>query len=222
MYPVLRLVMRLLAHIFLFRSVHVEGLENVPRRGPVLVLGNHIATVDPPLTGALIRRLDVYYMAKSESFKPRVAWLFRAYHAFPVVRHSPDRTALKHALRLLAEGHVLLVYPEGSRSEDARLRRAYAGAGFIARHSRVPLVPVAIWGSEKALPKGARWPHHAEVHIRYGAPFQLPERNPDGTLMSHQQTADHMLGRVAAMLPERYRGIYGPGGDLDPARVSAA
>jgi 1-acyl-sn-glycerol-3-phosphate acyltransferase len=222
MYPFLRLVMRTLTLIFVYGTLHVRGLERVPKHGPVLVVGNHIATVDPPLTGSLIKRLDVYYMAKSEYFRlRRQRWLFKGYNAFPVVRHTADRNALKQALQVLERGHVLMMYPEGTRSADHMLHRAYAGAGFLARKSGAPIVPVAVWGSEDVLPKGGSWPKHAHVFIQFGDPFQLPERNADGTPMSHQQSADYMLARVAEMLPEKYRGIYAAGSDLAAASPAA-
>ena len=215
--------MHLLRWIFIGRSLHVTGLDKVPKHGPVLVVGNHIASLDPPLTGALIKRWDVYYMAKSEYFEKRLQrWLFKGYNAFPVVRHSADRTSLKQALAILRAGHVLMMYPEGTRSTDLQLHRPYAGAGFLARKSGAPIVPVAVWGSEGVLPKGASWPkHEAHVNIRFGDPFLLPERNPDGTPMSHQQSADHMMARVAAMLPEKYRGVFAAGQDVSAASPAA-
>jgi 1-acyl-sn-glycerol-3-phosphate acyltransferase len=163
-------------------------------------------------------------MAKSESFQGP-AWyrfLLRGYHAFPVVRHTADRAALRHSLDTLAAGHVLVMYPEGSRSPDARMARAFAGVGFIARHSGAPIVPAAIWGSEQVLPKGARLPRHAQVRIVYGAPFHLPERNPDGSRMTNQETADWMMSRLAELLPVEYRGVYGPGGLADEDTKPAA
>ncbi len=214
-YPILRMVMRTLAVVFIFRTLHVRGLEKVPKKGAVLVVGNHIATLDPPLTGSLIRRFDVYYMAKAEYFKlRRQRLLFRGYNAFPVVRHSADRTALKQALQVLDQGHVLMMYPEGTRSEDHQMHRPYAGAGFLARKSAATIVPVGVWGSEDVLPKGASWPKHAHVFIQVGDPFHLPERNADGSPMSHQQSADYMMSRVAELLPGKYRGVFGPGGDI--------
>lgn len=209
-------VIRLLARLVLRRALRVTGRERFPATGPVIVIGNHIATCDPPLVGALIPRRDVAYMAKSESFQG-AAWyrfLLRGYNAFPVVRHSADRAALRHSLDLLAAGHVLVIYPEGSRSPQARMTRAYAGAGFIARRSGAPIVAAAIWGSEHVLPKGAVLPRHAPVRIVYGDPVRLPERNPDGSRMTNQQTADWMMSRLADLLPLEYRGVYGPGGGL--------
>jgi len=217
-YPILRAVMHLLAAVILFRTKHVRGLEKVPRTGPVLVVGNHIASLDPPFTGAMVKRFDVYYMAKSEYFEKRLQrWMFKAYNAFPVVRHSADRQALKQALQVLQDGHVLMMYPEGTRSRDLRMHRPFAGAGFLARKSAAPIVPVAVWGSEGVLPTGASWPRRAHVYVQFGDPFLLPERNADGTPMSHQQSADHMMARVAEMLPEQYRGVFGPGGDVAAA-----
>ncbi len=218
MYALLRQTMRLLAATILFRKLHVEGVHNVPQHGGVLVIGNHIATVDPPLTGAMIRRLDVYYMAKAENFSSRgMNWLCRAYHAFPVVRGSADRTALRRSIQILKDGHVLVVYPEGSRSPDATLTHPQAGIGFLARHARVPIVPVAIWGTENVLPKGARRPHRNHVHIRFGEPFEVPEVDAADGKLSHQATTDLMVWRIAEMLPHAYRGVF-----TSAARVGAA
>src|SRR5437879_3594814 len=133
-YLVERSAILLLALAVLRRALRVIGRDRVPRRGPLIVIGNHIATCDPPLVGALIPRRDVAYMTKSESFQgSRVyRFLLRGYNAFPVVRHSADRAALRHSLDVLAAGQVLVMYPEGARSPDARMTRAYAGVGFIA------------------------------------------------------------------------------------------
>lgn len=216
-YLVLRTIMRLLTALVLGSRLQVEGLEHVPRRGGVLVVGNHVATVDPPLTGSRIPRLDVHYMAKGEHFaRRRVAWLFRAFNAFPVMRGRADREALGRALQILREGHVLLVYPEGSRSWDGRLRRPHAGVGFLARHSGVPVVPVAIWGTERVIPRGGRLPRPADVHLRFGPAVTLPERitsRPD-----HQMLADTIMRAVAELLPAERRGAFGDAaaGTLDP------
>lgn len=205
MYAVLRAVMRLLVATILGRRLHVEGLENVPRRGGALVVGNHVGTVDPPLTGALIPRLDVHYMAKSEHFATaRVRWLFRGFNAFPVVRGSADRAALRHTLDLLRGGHVVLVYPEGSRSPDGHMREPQVGVGFLARHGGVPVIPVAVWGTENVLPRGTKRIHRVDVHVRYGAPVTLPTGGA-GARADNRAVAEAIMTAISEMLPPRYR-----------------
>ena len=216
-YVVMRAAVRLLAAVILGRRLRIEGLEHIPRRGPALIVGNHVGMLDPVLLGINIRRFDVYYMAKSELFRGRfLGWLFRRNHAFPVVRDTPDRTALRTALQHLAAGHVLLVYPEGTRSRDGLLHHAQAGAGFIARRSGAPIVPVASWGSERVLPRGAWLPRRADVHQRVGDPFNLPAR------MGNQEAADLMMARVAALLPEGHRLHPAPAGGSASRPPSAA
>ena len=221
MYRVLRGVMRLLVATILGDLVHVEGLENVPRRGGALLVGNHVGSVDPPLTGALIPRLDVHYMAKSEHFRrARVRWLFQAFNAFPVVRGSADRAALRHTLDLLHDGHVVLVYPEGSRSPDGRLREPQAGVGFLARHGQVPVIPVAVWGTEKVIPRGTTRIHRAHVHVRYGPPVHLEPSAGAGHL-DNRAAAATIMAAISAMLPPQYRAAVEPDRQA-PAATPAA
>ncbi len=205
MYWFLRGIMRLLVATILGDLVHVEGLHNVPRHGGALLVGNHVGTIDPPLTGALISRLDVYYMAKSEYFsRAQVRWLFRGFNAFPVARGSADRAALRHTLDLLHSGHIVLVYPEGSRSPDSRLREPQAGVGFLARHGGVRVIPVAIWGTEKVLPRGTTQIHRSTVHVRYGPPVALPRSDADAR-SDNRAVAAAIMDAISAMLPARYR-----------------
>jgi 1-acyl-sn-glycerol-3-phosphate acyltransferase len=207
LYPFERRLMLALMWYFLRDELRVEGLENVPR-GRCIVAGNHIATCDPPLIGALIRRHDVHYMAKAEAFaKPSTGWAIAGYNAFPVSRHSADRLAIRRSLAVLAQGRVLIMMPEGTRSPDATLQRAEPGVGLIARRSGAPIVPVGVWGSENALPRGASMPRRAEVHVRYGEPVHLPDPT-----MGNQECADWIMERIAALLPERYRGVYSRAG----------
>jgi 1-acyl-sn-glycerol-3-phosphate acyltransferase len=206
-YALLRGIMRLLAATILGRRLHVEGLDNVPRTGGALVVGNHLSAADPPLTGALIPRLDVHYMAKSEHFaNPRWRWLFRGFNAYPVVRGSADRTALRHTLGLLRDGHVVLVYPEGSRSPDGHIREPQPGVGFIARHGGVPVIPAAVWGTEKVLPRGTNRVHRGDVHLRYGAPVTLPAAR-QGSRADYHAAAAAIMDAISQMLPLEYRAV---------------
>jgi 1-acyl-sn-glycerol-3-phosphate acyltransferase len=182
-------------------------MANVPRSGPLLMVSNHVGAIDPAIIGAWTPRA-VWFMAKAELFNGSWAWLMRGYHAFPVVRHSPDRTALRRALDLLKQGSAVVLFPEGHRSEDARLLRAEPGAGFIARRSGAPLMPIAITGSQNVLGRHQVIPRRAEVALTFGEPFQLPERNRDGSPMDHQQSADYLMTKIAQLLPFEYQGEY--------------
>lgn len=179
----------------------------MPARGPLLIVSNHVGAIDPALIGAWAPR-PVWFMAKAELFAGRWEWLMRAYHAFPVIRHSPDRTALRRAFQVLSEGKALVLFPEGHRSEEAKLLRAEPGAGFIARRSGATVLALGITGTDKVLPRHQRLPRRAAVSMAFGDPFRLPERNRDGSRMDHQQTADYLMTRIAELLPFEHRGAY--------------
>ncbi|HEV2012885.1 MAG TPA: lysophospholipid acyltransferase family protein [Candidatus Dormibacteraeota bacterium] len=198
---------RLLTRLLLGSKFHLRGTSNVPNSGPLLMVSNHVGGVDPAIIGAWTPR-PVWFMAKAELFRGRFAWLMRGYHAFPVMRHSPDRTALRRAFDLLKQGSAVVLFPEGHRSENARLLRAEPGAGFVARRSGAPLVPIAITGTQNVLGRHSMIPRRAEVEMTFGEPFQLPERNRDGSPMDHQQSADFLMTKIAALLPLEYQGEY--------------
>lgn len=206
-YSFLTRLARLLTRILLGPRFHLHGTSIVPSTGPLLVVSNHVGAIDPVIIGAWVPR-PVWFMAKAELFKGGFGWLMRAYHAFPVIRHSPDRTALRRAFDLLKQGSAVVLFPEGHRSEDARLLRAEPGAGFIARRSGAPLIPVAIVGSQHVLGRRQRFPRRAEVTMTLGEPFQLPERNRDGSQMDHQQSADYLMTKIAQLLPLENQGAY--------------
>lgn len=206
MYWPLRIFVRGIIQLFLFGDhLHLQGEENVPREGGLLVISNHIAGADPPLLGGCFPR-PLHFMAKAEWFKnPLLGSLARAFLCYPVTRHSADRTALRFTLTLLEDGEAVCVYPEGTRSRDLVMHAPEAGAGFLARRSGVPILPVATWGGERVLPTGAKFPHRSgtRVFLVYGEPFTLPDQG-----MDNQEAAEYMMSRVAELLPEAYRGFF--------------
>ena len=209
---------RLLTRIVLGSRFHLLGIANVPPSGPLLIVSNHVGAIDPVIIGGWSPR-PVWFMAKAELFHGAFDWLMRGYHAFPVIRHSPDRTALRRAFDLLKHGSAVVLFPEGHRADAARLLRAQPGAGFIARRSGAPLLPVAITGSQHVLRRHHLVPRRADVAMQFGEPFQLPERNRDGSPMDHQQSADYLMTKIAQLLPLENQGQYA--GETAPQSAQA-
>jgi 1-acyl-sn-glycerol-3-phosphate acyltransferase len=221
-YAFLRWVMRMLVHTVLAGLFTQVGRERIPRQGPLLVCGNHISTLDPPLVPAFLPRNDSWSMAKAEYFERSwlQTWIFTAFHAFPVVRHSADRGAIRRATAILRDGHVLVLYPEGTRITSGGLHRPEPGAGFIAMLSGAPVLPVAITGSREVFGKGFKLPRRAPLRVEWGEPFKIASRLPDGRRVEYQDASDAIMLAIAEMLPEELRGEYA---DLDGwrARVGA-
>lgn len=155
-------------------GLHVDGLENVPSRGPFLIVANHESNLDPILIQAVCSR-PVHAMAKSSQFRaPIVGPLTKRLLAFPVRRYQVDPQAVRIALRRLAEGHGVAVYIEGERSWNGRLQAARPGTVRLILKAGAPVVPCGIAGSYEAWPRWASSPQLRPIRIRFGQPLQFP------------------------------------------------
>lgn len=186
----------------LFRA-RIIGAERIPAGGALLA-GNHVSYLDPVLLWCLSPR-PVHFMAKSELFRSGfVAWLLPRLWSFPVNRGEPDRTAIVTATELLKSGELVGVFPEGSRREaDAgeSMGEAHGGAAFIALRAGVPIVPVAIVGTERAMPRGARVPRLAKVTIIVGDPIDPAQVAPDaGRKERVSLVTARMMEEIATLL----------------------
>ncbi len=156
-----------------FFALHVEGLEHVPQSRAAVLAPNHVSYVDPVVVGISVRR-RVHFMAKKELFRNRLmGWLLRGLQTYPVTRERVDPSTLKRTLSLLAAGHVVVMFPEGTRGDGRTLGSAKSGVAVIAARSGVPVVPVYHWGTEQILPRGSRWPRRAPLRVRFGAPLRF-------------------------------------------------
>jgi 1-acyl-sn-glycerol-3-phosphate acyltransferase len=219
-YAFLRGLMRFIVRTYLVGMFDLRGMENVPRTGPLIICPNHQGTIDPPLVPAFVPRGDTWNMAKSEFFRGRIlAFIYRSYHAFPVVRHSADRAALRRAFDLLKAGHALVMYPEGTRVESGGLAKPEPGAGFIAQKAACPILPVALTGTRACLPKGAWWPRRVRVTMTFGKPFRVLQKRADGTRVSHEEASEAIMVAIAELLPPEDRGAFS---DLESFRKRLA
>ncbi len=203
-------LVRLLAHLVvrIIVRLQVEGLENIPRDTAVILAPNHISSADIPLVAYPVPRV-VHFMAKAELFQARfLGGFIRCLGAFPVRRGESDREALRVAERLLAEGEVVAIFPEGHRSEERALIEAHTGVALIAMRADAPVVPVAIWGTEQALHGWRYLWNRPTVTIHYGEPMKLRIGGARRTSADVKRNTDEIMGHIAAMLPPRYRGVY--------------
>lgn len=209
-YGAMRATVRLMARVYLAGLLRIHGAEQVPRSGGLLVCANHASTIDPPLVGAFLPRGDSWSMAKAEFFARASLgrWVLRHYHAFPVVRHSADRRALRRATTILRSGQALIMYPEGYRVAAGGLQRGEPGAGFLARLAQVPVLPVALVGTRECVPRGGFPPRRVRVEIRFLPPIRIRDRRPDGRPVANQEGTDAIMLAIAAGLPAPMRGVY--------------
>ncbi len=155
----------------------VKGSFQVPRSGGVLLLANHISDVDPVVVQAACRR-HIFFMAKSELFEGRVlGGIIRWFQAFPVRRGEPDRASIRLAVKLLKNGQVVCVFPEGRLSETGKMLPLLPGVVLIARMANVPVVPCGITGTTRIMPYGKTTPRpgFGWVTVSFGTPLPVDD-----------------------------------------------
>lgn len=196
------------ALLWLLFGYRVRGAERVPREGAFILVANHLHNIDPIVVAVSCPR-SVHFMAKRELFEvPVVGRVIRGVGAFPVDRGKMDRSALRRAENVLAQGFGLGMFPEGTRSRTGALGTAMPGAGMLAIRSVVPIIPVAVTGSDTLPLNGrgrGRW--NRQVRVQIGEPFHLVPP-ADGGRLGAAEASEQMLLKVADLLPERYRGVY--------------
>jgi len=210
-YRLVRLILR--AALPLQMRLCVTGEEHVPTMGPVLLVSNHLSTVDPLVIGVALSR-ELRILAKAEIFDwPVVGPLARRCEVVPIRRGQRDIAALRILADQLKTGNAVLIFPEGTYAkppDPAALLQFKIGAVWLATRVRAPVVPVAIWGSEDVWTRGRGWRlwRRPPVYVRFGPPY-APHLPVDiGSRDALQSAADEMASHIRELLPERYHGYY--------------
>ena len=183
------------------------GMTSLPMTGPLIIITNHTGQVEVPVFATMLQPRKITGWAKAEAFENSfLRWVFGAWDIIPVHRGEADMSALKSALRMLEEGRIFGVAPEGTRNKTGILRRGLPGAAILALKSGAPIVPVVHWGGEVYM-KNLKAFKRTDFHIRIGKPFHV---KAEGKVTSEmrQEMVDEMMYQIAAMMPEQYRGEY--------------
>ena len=205
---ILRFVCRFIVRII--ARVDQQGMEQIPASGGCLAVSNHLGRLDAMLAVILSDRDDIILMI-AEKYQAHWfwRWIVRQLDAIWLDRYSADLRALREVHKRLKAGGLAAVAPEGTRSPNAQLLPGKPGAAYLAAKTGVPIIPVAITGSEdKLVNHRLRRLRRLDITIRVGKPFELPSlprQNRDEFL---QRATDEIMCQIAALLPPGYRGVY--------------
>jgi len=197
-YRIARSIFRELAYgLFDFR---VRGAEKLHFTGPALIASNHVSFLDPPFVGQAFEEAIHYFARKTLFDHPLAGAILRSWQSIPIDRDKPDAGSLKTTIRLLRAGKKVLVFPEGTRSPDGKLQPAEAGTGLFLAKSGAPVLPVRIFGSYEAYPRGAKTLHPASITLVVGDLWQpdLHSYSQQGKDL-YQALADDIMRRIGEL-----------------------
>ena len=201
-----RVLARFCFHVF--GRLEIDGRENVPPYGPVILVCNHLSYTDPPVLVATLPR-PLRFIGKKELFANAFTRaIMRAFHVSSFDRAGSGLDLIKTLTRLLENDRVVVLFPEGHRSPDHKLQKGMLGVVYLALKSQAPILPVGVTGTHKI--SGWRMPMPlCRMTASIGPPFTLPiiEGTPSREVMS--SLLDMIMGRIAAQLPPDFRGVYG-------------
>ena len=200
-----RLVRFLIKHLTHTEFIHPE---NIPAEGAVILATNHMSHMDTPVLFVNPRRPDITALVTTKyQEKPFIRWFTKVAEGIWINRDIADFSAIRKASEVLAKGRALGIAPEGTRSQTGQMQEGKPGTVMLALKTGAPIVPVALTGTEDALEKlmHLRRPH---ITATFGEPFTLPEFQPHHRSEELQRWTGILMRKIAAMLPEKYRGIY--------------
>lgn len=183
-----------------FYDFRVVGEDNLKQAGPALIVANHVSFLDPPFIGQAFDEALYFFARKTLFNHPLAGKVLRSWQTIPIDRDKPDASSLKQTIRLLKSGKKVLMFPEGTRSPDGRLQKAEAGVGLFIAKSSVPVLPVRIYGTFEAYPRGAKFLRPAQITLVVGKAYQpdLKAQIGEGRDL-YQALADDVMERIGEL-----------------------
>lgn len=182
----------------LFRY-RVAGRKHVPAQGGALIAANHASYVDIPFVGAAVRR-RMWYLGRQDLFFPVLRPVLQWLGWIPIRQDRLDRGGFGKAIRLIQEGKLVVIFPEGTRTPDGALRRGKPGIGAIVAETGCPVIPAYLAGTRQVLPAGAKWLSLHPVGVTFGAPidFTAAAQQSSGKEF-YQHVSRTVMGRIAEL-----------------------
>lgn len=188
--------------------VDKSELHKVPPKGPLIAYSNHTGSVEVPILFTELLPRPVTGIAKVETWDGWfLRFVFNQWDVIPIHRGEADMAAMRKSLDALEKGFILGISPEGTRNKTGAMIKAQPGIVTLALHSKAPLLPLGNWGGEDFLANLKRG-RRTDFSIRVGQPFKVNTRGQRLNGELRQKIADEMMYKLAALLPERYRGAY--------------
>ena len=194
----------------------VSGIEHVPKEGPAIIVGNHIGFLDSVFMPLVIDR-RVYFLAKSDYFTGRGlrGWIMRMFFLgigqLPIDRSGgkASEASLNSGLNVLSKGDILGIYPEGTRSPDGRLYRGRTGVARMILETGVPVIPVTVWGTDKAMPIGAKLPKVTKVGVKFGEPLDFSRyAGLESDRFVLRSVTDEIMYELQRLSSQEYGDVY--------------
>jgi 1-acyl-sn-glycerol-3-phosphate acyltransferase len=187
----------------------VVGLERIPKRGPGILLSNHVSNFEGPLLYVLLSPRKATALGKRELWNNVFTRFFmKTWGIIPINRNSVDSAAMKESVRMLENGYFLGVAAEGTRSRNGELKKGHAGATYLATRTNVPIYPVVHWGLPD-LAGNLKKLKRTDITIMVGPPFYL--RKKDGSSVTagdRRRMTEEMMYQMSVLMPPDLRGVY--------------
>jgi 1-acyl-sn-glycerol-3-phosphate acyltransferase len=194
----------------LIARVEVRGYEHLPKDSSFVIATNHLGFVDVPIAFYALDRWDMFVMiAEKWGEVPLFRWIGKYFNFIFIDRFHPDIKALRRVISLMEENNILVIAPEGTRSRTGALIEAKPGVSYLATKLSRPIVPVAITGTEDShLFGNLKRLRRSRVTITAGPAFTLPPLPRENRDEMLKRYTDEIMCHIAALLPEKYRGVY--------------